>query len=156
MTTPRIRTTLAGKATGPIEISFTSATTAHVATRAHVNDANPAVVFRDREWLVGFHFTMAEDGTWHTANDSRYAVTERARWREAPPSFAKAIAKECAAAVKAAATAEILIQAEQAHRESRRSLIDFQIAQAEAEIAERQSAIDALREQRAEIAADLV
>ena len=98
-----------GKVTGCVTVRFTSDRTAYVSTDgAHVNDSNPALQFRGRDYLAGIHVTRNGDGPWIP---SRVHVTDRAKWTDAPRTFTDAIAAAATAVVEQLATPDVLGQA---------------------------------------------
>lgn len=65
--------------TGVVRICFNGADTVFIETHgAHHNDDNPALKFRDREWLASAHLTRNDDGTWRLTDPTvTYGISER-------------------------------------------------------------------------------
>jgi hypothetical protein len=132
---------------GPIEIVFNGPDTVYLSTDAHHNDTQPALRFRDRDWLASAHLTRAADGSWsETDKHSRYGITERAAdWNKTTPAtFRAAIIDALCVAAAAHWTPELARQA--AYARAIQSLGSARRTQEEARaaLAEANAAVDAL------------
>jgi hypothetical protein len=138
-----------GKATGKVDVVFTSRTHAHVRTQGHVNDNVPEIMVRGKEWHVSLSVVPGPDGTWVVDNSRdtyqhispKHSLSTR---HEVPPTFRAAIYAAVSAAVTRVATPDVIALAEYASAAQQLSYLDRELTEARETLA-------ALESQHAEL-----
>lgn len=130
-----------GKATGFVDVVFTSREHAHVRTQGHVNDTVPEITVRGKEWHVSLSVVPGPDGTW-VVSDSRDVYQHispkhsLSASHNVAPTFRAAIYAAVSAAVTQLATPETIARAEYAAAAQSLTYVEGELTEARAKVAE--------------------
>lgn len=130
-----------GKATGWVDVVFTSRDHAHVRTQGHVNDTVPEITVRGKEWHVSLSVVPGADGAW-VVSDSRDVYQHispkhsLSTSHNVPPTFRAAIYAAVSVAVTQLATPETIARAEYAAAAQSLTYVERELTEARAKVAE--------------------